>query len=59
MVQRDLEIAEERLDYYSQVLNEKVRKGKINDERAKRMFEKLDQWFDTLDKCWDTLNAHY
>jgi hypothetical protein len=59
VVHRDLEIAEERLDYYSQVLNDKARQGKLDKEKSKRLFTKLDQWFETLDKCWDTLNAHY
>jgi chemotaxis regulatin CheY-phosphate phosphatase CheZ len=59
VVKRDLEIAEERLDYYSQMINDKSRSSKITVEQARKYFKKLDQWFETLDRHWDTLNSHY
>lgn len=49
----DLQIAEQAIDSYSQLIAKKLVEKQITKEQARKFFDKIDQWFKVLDYHWD------
>lgn len=58
MTESELDFAEQQMDSYSQIINNRYLRGEITKEQATKYQMKLDQWFSVLDYLWDRVHGY-